>query len=225
MQKRIRSPFFYHGKRICRQTFLFLHRIRQQRFYRLLKHYKKNGLSVRMHENKKRIPTSATSPKTIEEVVKFITKVAEDQAFLLPGRVPGFKLINVKLLPSTLTEHSLWKIYQNLLNSTGCNSVGYSKFCDLWKQVCHFVVIMQPVTDLCWTCQRSNNCIPKSANLQDAQKAEVVRAQEEHLCLAAGEREYYKTSCKECKDSLAAHLENIDFGDERAPCSYFGTVH
>ena len=223
IRKRIRTPFFYHGKRICRQT--FLHCIWQRRFYRLLRHYKKNSLSVRMHGNKTRLPSSTTSHETIEEVVKFITNVAEDQALLLPGRVPGFKGIDVKLLPSTLTKHSLWKTYQNLLNSSGRNSVGYSKFCDLWKQLCPFVVIMQPATDLCWTCLKNNNRIHKSANLPDAHKAEVVRAQEEHLRLAGGEREYYKTCCKECNDSLGAHLENTDFGGEQEPCSYFGTVH
>lgn len=158
--------------------FLFPHRIRQRRFYSLLKHYMygKNGLSVRMHGNKKWLLSSTTSPETIGEVVKFITNVAEDQALLLPGCVPGFKRIDVKLLPSTLMKHSLWKTYQNLLKSTGCNSVAYSKFCDLWKQLCPFVVIimMQLATDLCWTCQKNNNRIHKSVNLPDAQKAEVI---------------------------------------------------
>ena len=31
-RKRTRIPFFYHGKRMCRKTFLFLHRIHQRRF-------------------------------------------------------------------------------------------------------------------------------------------------------------------------------------------------
>ena len=48
-----RISFFYHGRRICGQTFLFLHRIHQRRFYSLLKQYKKNGLSVRTHWHKK----------------------------------------------------------------------------------------------------------------------------------------------------------------------------
>ena len=159
---------------------------------------------MRVHGNKKRLPSSTTSPETIEEVVKFITNVAEDQALLLPGCVPGFKRIDVKLLPSTLMKHSLWKTYQNLLNSTERNSVGYSKFCDLWKQLCPFLVIimMRPATDLCWTCQKNNNGIHKSANLPDTQKAEVVRAQEEHLRLAAGEREYYKLAVKNVKTVL-----------------------
>ena len=79
--------------------FLFLHRIQQRRFYSLLKHdmYEKKGLSVCMHGNKKRLLSSTTSPETIKEVVKVITNVAEDQALLLPGCVPGFKRIDVKL--------------------------------------------------------------------------------------------------------------------------------
>ena len=70
-----------------------------------------------MHGNKKQVPSSSTSPETIEEVVKFISYVAEDQALLLPGRVPGFRGIGVKLLPSMLTN------VQESPNSTGCNSV------------------------------------------------------------------------------------------------------
>ena len=36
IRKRIRTPFFYHGKQICHLLFLFLHRIRQRGFCSLL---------------------------------------------------------------------------------------------------------------------------------------------------------------------------------------------
>ncbi|CAH3013856.1 unnamed protein product [Porites evermanni] len=48
--------------------------------------------------------------------------VAEDQALLLPGRACA---------------------------AVGHESVGYSKFCDLWTQLCPFIVIMRPASDLC----------------------------------------------------------------------------
>ena len=64
----------------------------------------------------------------------------------------GFKRVNVKLLPSVLTKYSLWKTYEGICASQGHISVGYSKFCDLWNQLCPFVLIMRPATDLCWTC-------------------------------------------------------------------------
>ena len=50
---------------------------------------------MRVNGNKKRLPSSAFSSETIEQVVKFILNTAEEQALLLPGRVPGFKRIDV----------------------------------------------------------------------------------------------------------------------------------
>ena len=150
--------------------------------------------------------------------------VAEEQALLLPRRVPGFKRIDVKLLPSNLTKHGLWKTYFDMCTSTGQVSVGYSKFCDLWNQLCPFILIMRPATDLCWTCQKNNSQINKSANLPEAEKVDVVRKQEEYLRLASGEREYYKMSCKETKVRVQAHLEKADFAFRQRPCSYKGTV-
>ena len=89
-----------------------------------------NGLSLRTHGNKKRLPNSAFSAATIEPVVKFIMNVTEDKALSLPGRVPGFKRIDVKLLPSSMTKSRLWKSYQGACAANGHESVGYSKFCD-----------------------------------------------------------------------------------------------
>lgn len=66
-----------------------------------------NGLTLRTHGNMKRLPSSAFSAETVERVVKFLMNVTEDQALLLPGRVPGFKRIDVKLLPSSLTKCKL----------------------------------------------------------------------------------------------------------------------
>ena len=174
-----RMSFSYHGKRICKKAFLFLHCLQYFRFHSLVKHYKKNGLTLRTHGNAKRLPSSASSIETVEWVVKFIKNVAEEQALLLPGRVPGFKRIDVKLLPSNLTKHGLWKTYFDICTSTGQVSVGYSKFCDLWNQLCPFILIMQPATDLCWTCQKNNSQVNKSANLPEAEKkVDVVRKQE-----------------------------------------------
>lgn len=85
--------------------------------------------------------------------------------------------------------------------------------------------MMRPASDLCWTCQKNKNQTLKSANLPDAQKAEVVRQQENHFRLAAGERDFYKHLCKTTKDTLTEHLINVEFSEKRAPCSLEGTVH
>ena len=220
-----RTEYFYHGKRICLKTFLFLHCIQKNRFYSLVKHYRKNGLTLRVHGNSKWLPSSACSAETVERVITFIRNTAEEQALLLPGRVPGFKRIDVKLLPSNLTKHGLWKRYDATCSSMGQVSVGYSKFCDLWNQLCPFILIMQPATDLCWTCQKNNNRIHRSGNLPETEKVEAVKAQEEHLRLASGERERYKNCCEESKHHVQHLLEEADFAYGREPCSFNGTVH
>ena len=170
-----RMCFFYHRKRICKKTCLFLHCLQSYRFHSLVKHCRKNGLTLRTHGNLKRLPSSTSSTETVEQVVKFIKNVAEEQALLLPRCVPGFTRIDVKLLPSNLTKHSLWKKYFDICTSMGQTSVGYSKFCDLWNQLCPFILIMRSATDLCWTCQKNNSQINKSANLPEAEKVDVVR--------------------------------------------------
>lgn len=84
---------------------------------------------------------------------------------------------------------------------------------------------MWPATDLCWTCQKNNNPIHKTANLPDREKAEAVRRQEEHLHLAAEERILYKNCCQESKGSVQNYIKDVDFLVGREPCSYDGTVH
>lgn len=109
--------------------------------------------------------------------------------------------------------------------SMGQVSVGYLKFCDLWNQLCPFILIMRPATDLCWTCQKNNNKIHRTSNLPEEEKAEAMRTQEEHLHLTSGEREHYKSCCEESKHHVQCFLEEVDFTKTREPCSFNGTVH
>ena len=80
---------------------------------------------------------------------------------------------------------------------------------------------MWPATDL----SKKKNLIQKTANLPEAEKVEAVRNQEQHLRLAADKRDFYKNCCRETKESVAQHLEGVDFSLRREPCSYDGVVH
>ena len=86
-------------------------------------------------------------------------------------------------------------------------------FCDLWSQLFPFVLIMRPATDLCWTCQKNNNLIQKTANLPEAERVEAVRHQEQHLRL------FIRTAVGR-QESVAQRLEGVDFSLRREPCSY-----
>lgn len=67
------------------KTILFLHCIQDNRFYSVVRHYRKNGFTLHVHGNAKRLPSSASSAETVEQVVTFIKNTAEEQALCLPG--------------------------------------------------------------------------------------------------------------------------------------------
>ena len=72
-----------------------------------------------------------------------------------------------------------------------------------------------------------SDCLLRSWMLRNIheQKAEAIRAQEQHLRLAAGERELYRKCCKQSKENIRQYLQETDFNFGRAPCSYNGTIH
>ena len=112
-KQRTRMPFYFQNHRICLKTFLLTHRLHKTRFNSLVKHYRVSGISLRTNGNKsRRLPSSAFSTETIKRVLKFTMNVAEDptwQAFSRLGRASGFKRIDVKLLPTFMTNLAFGK--------------------------------------------------------------------------------------------------------------------
>ena len=53
------------------------------------------------------------------------------------------------------------------------------------------IVTARPMTDLCWTCQRNNTYIYRSANLPEADNNERVIQQERHLLVVQRGRSLY----------------------------------
>ena len=53
------------------------------------------------------------------KAVTFITNYAEQHALVLPGRVPGFKRSDIRLLPSSETKASVWRLYKAAMDATG----------------------------------------------------------------------------------------------------------
>jgi len=54
-----------------------------------------------------------------QHIVDFILNYAEDNAVILPGRVPAFKRSDIRLLPSTDTKSSVWRKYKAAMESAG----------------------------------------------------------------------------------------------------------
>ena len=101
-RRKTSSNFMHHGHNVCKVTFSFLHGIGiNHRTLAMRKHYQEKGLEPRTHQNSRRLPPRTLSFDDINRVVKYLQQYAEQHAILLPGRVPGIKRDDVKMLPSS----------------------------------------------------------------------------------------------------------------------------
>ena len=99
----------------------------------------------------------------------------ESNGVLLPGRVPGYKRDDIKLLPSNCTKRAVWMLYQ-VSTSLSLYSVAYTTVCKVWRHFLADVVVCKPKTDLCAICQKNSAAILRSWN-----KSEVCARM--HVCM------------------------------------------
>lgn len=227
-EKRNRSPrcnFLFQSMPVCREMFLMLYGLSYSRFRRLKDHYENNGLSSRTHGNTKRLPQNALPHAVVEDVKVFIANYVEENAISLPGRIPGYKDEDIKLLSSHETKMGVWRAFESACKASEKQAVSYSKFVELWTEFYPSVVVAKPMTDLCITCQQNTTKLLRAANLPDREKSDCVQAQQEHLNLALGERNMYKEACKEAADNFEAAEGTIDLSETHPSCSFTGTMH
>ena len=98
-RQKMTTTYMHQGHHLCKTTYDFLHGVGNHRVKNIRKSYIQDGLAVRTHGNAKRSPHNALTYTQITNLVKFIQNYAEQNAILLPGRVPGFKRDDLKLLP------------------------------------------------------------------------------------------------------------------------------
>ena len=98
-RQRITVTFMHKGYHICRGTYTFLYGVSKHRIQSIKEHVLENGLVTRTHGNTRRLPHHALTLDETMNVLKFITNYAEQNAILLPGRIPQFKRDDIKVLP------------------------------------------------------------------------------------------------------------------------------
>ena len=101
-RRRTFSKFQFGGHRVCKKTFCFLHNISFGKFHAIKSSWLENGLRPR--ERKHVTPHNVTNLSDIQYVIHFILHYSEDNAILLPGRVPGYKRDDIQLLPTSVTK-------------------------------------------------------------------------------------------------------------------------
>ena len=142
------------------------------RFEAIKLNWRENGLCPRVRTTV--LPHNTTKLSDIKNVVRFILQYAEDNAILLPGRIPGYKRDDLQLLPSSTTKREVWETYHHsALATPDVKAVCYSLFCDLWKQLTPQVVVTRPMSDLCWICQKNSNLIMRAHNRPVEEKTTV----------------------------------------------------
>ena len=206
-RERPSTAFCHQGKQVCVKTFRILHGIGEKRLKNLMKSLKEDGLMPRVHGNTKRKPHHALSFSSIEYVVRFLMNYTEQNGLLLPGRVPGYSRTDIKLLPSSVSKRGIWRVYHAAAEDDNTiHSVAYSTFCKLWKELVPFVIIMKPMSDLCWQCQQNSTALLRAANRPEEEKTMTIKDAQEHLRVVQLERSFYKTTCDQCRTSVMSHF-------------------
>ena len=227
--KRSRSPrcsFYYQSVPICKEMFLHCYGLSDARFRRLKEHYQNNGVSLRTHGTTKRLPHNTLSQATIEEVKAFLSNYVEENAICLPGRIPGFKSDEIKVLSSSKTKKSVWRAYEAACEASDFQTVSYTKFLQLWEQFYPNVVVAKLMTDLCFTCQQNTTKLQRATNLSDSEKSECVNVHQEHLNCAQEERQFYRDSCLSSENTLETiGTETFLNSGSHNACSLNGTIH
>ena len=111
VRKAQRTDFFYHGFRVCRDIFRYIHDIGQDKLTALMSHYKTAGVEARVHKNKRKRPVHALKYEDTRAVIDFIVNYAEVHVIILPGRTPGHWKTDVKLLPTNCTKKTVYTQY------------------------------------------------------------------------------------------------------------------
>ena len=79
--------------------------------------------------------------------------------------------------------------------------IGFSTFCRLWRNFLPSILVMKPMTDLCWTCQKNNSAIIRSVNCSEQDKSDALKKAEEHLRIVHVGRSFYNATIAECSVS------------------------
>lgn len=150
----------------------------------------------------------------------------EENAITLPGRIPGFKSDDVKVLPSCDTRMSVWRVYDATCEASNKRAVSYTKFLQLWGQFHPNVVVAKPMTDLCMTCQQNTMKLQRAANMSDREKSATLQAQQDHLNCAQTERQFYRNACQNSEKTLETiGIDTALNRENRNACSLNATIH
>lgn len=157
------QEFYFKGKRVCRQTFCFIHGVEKKKLLSIAQSLDIDGLSPRTHASTGKLPKHALTLQDSERIKTFLIKYATDNALPLPGRLSNYKNHQVVLLPSDKIQLTL----RQLAIDMQYRSVSVRTFQHVqrqWHDLCPNIVVTTPCTDLCQKCHEYAGKITYSGN-------------------------------------------------------------
>lgn len=231
-RQRVSTIYHHQGLQTCRKTYCFLHGIGKTRLSAVRSSLVKNGITPRIHGNAHHQPHHAFSPEDVRGIVTYLSCYAEANAILLPGRIPGYKNSDIQLLPSNTTKRAVWEKYSIANEGTNLRLAKYTTFCEVWRKYLPKLIVMKPMTDLCWLCQKNSNAIIRSANKSEEEKSMALRLAEEHIKTVRAERALYRMVCQKSMDTVKSTFVDDEgivsppgINSSLPPCSNNITIH
>ena len=123
------SNYYHQDKAICQESFKFLHGISGKRLRNISSYLRMNGIATRVHGSTKKLSKNTLTQFSVEYIIRFLLNYSEENC-LLPGHVRGYSHDDIKLLPSSQSKRSIWKICnQAAAQFTSIQVAVYRTFC------------------------------------------------------------------------------------------------
>ena len=178
-----------------------------------------NGMEVKMHGHVKN-QIRALNAVTYEYATKFIKNFGEQQALVLPGRLPTYRLnTDLLILPCSMTKAYVYNEYVAACKTMNIVPVHRSTWYELWNERCANVVIQKPKNDLCTVCQKNVMSLVKLRGLPVAAKEKVLQDSMQHLEKVKEERAFYNQVISDCMLNFATRPPSDSILRPRSPCS------
>ncbi|XP_051153734.1 uncharacterized protein LOC127277001 [Leptopilina boulardi] len=218
------TQYSFRGVDVCRKFFMFVFGCGIRRLRNVKSHFLKNGVEQRSHQNTS-LSSKCFSVECRIKAVTFIKKFCAQNALILPGRLPAYRLnTDLNILPCSMSKSYIFDLYKKAAEETDIEIVGKSTWYDLWNTFCANIVIQKPKTDLCNVCQKQTISLEKMQGLTEEEKREKINESLQHLDNVTTERAYYNTTISQSLDEINNSCFGIRLG-QHEPRSYSGQMH
>ena len=96
----------------------------------------------------------------------------------------SYKDYKVMLLPSGMSKVYVHRQYVKAYDSEnqgGDAVISRRTFESLWSQLCPYITVMKPATDVCFECQENTSLLMKAANMPESMKSKLISHAQKHF--------------------------------------------